>query len=190
MKRKLDFTPTPRFLAHSIFLKNKKVRSVSRYASNETRWNNKIKYQLCNENDAYRGTRTNFLNSKRTRLIGMPLTLCTLFLVCSMCSFLYATFYNHQPTITNYHQLPLSTIRNKKKSKLPELNKFCVTIETSFIGLFERSVEWKSITGQILDLYVYYTSPPLFMSSLRPHWRCSHIVGYFCPFTYVHAHHR
>ena len=129
----------------------------------------------------------------------MPLTLCTLSLVCSMCSFLYATFFdNHllrQPT-TKY--TCISTIRNNNNNYYYYYKKFHETnlvrkkkkntlrfenIRISFVGLFD----WPTLKKKKKSTKKY-TSPPLSISSLRPHWRCSHIVGYFCPFTYVHAH--
>lgn len=68
----------------------------------------------------YRATIFEILTHQR--LTWMQLTLCTLSLVCSMCSFLYATFDHHllrqPPTVTNQPlNIYMSTIRNQKKKK-------------------------------------------------------------------------
>lgn len=138
----------------------------------------------------YRATIFEILTHQR--LTWMQLTLCTLSLVCSMCSFLYATFDHHllrqPPTVTNqplniyiYICRPFET--KKKNHETNFVQKYStIRIRISSIGLFDWPTKKKN--------HEKYTSPPLSISSLRPHWRCSHIVGYFCPFTYVHAHHR
>lgn len=131
----------------------------------------------------------------------MPLTLCTLSLICSMCSFLCATFDNHllrQSPIVSKQPLHIHTyiyvcvcvisIIQKPKKKKISYNSMNIRIRIFSIGLFnDRSIQKKNDWEKKRN---YYTSPPLSISSLRPHWRCSHIVGYFCPFTHVHAHHR
>lgn len=140
----------------------------------------------------YRATIFEILTHQR--LTWMQLTLCTLSLVCSMCSFLYATFDHHllrqPPTVTNqplniyiYICRPFET---KKKKKTMKQTSYKNTLRFEF-----ESPPLDCSTDQLKKKnHEKYTSPPLSISSLRPHWRCSHIVGYFCPFTYVHAHHR
>lgn len=138
----------------------------------------------------YRATIFEILTHQR--LTWMQLTLCTLSLVCSMCSFLYATFDHHllrqPPTVTNQPlniYIYMSTIRNQKKNTMKQTS-YKNTLRFEF-----ESPPLDCSTDQLKKKnHEKYTSPPLSISSLRPHWRCSHIVGYFCPFTYVHAHHR
>lgn len=94
----------------------------------------------------YRATIFEILTHQR--LTWMQLTLCTLSLVCSMCSFLYATFDHHllrqPPTVTNQPlniYIYMSTIQNQKKKKNHETNfvqKYStIWIRISFIGLFD-----------------------------------------------------
>lgn len=92
-----------------------------------------------------------------------------------MCCFLCAIFYNHlfattitSPTTTttiitnHYHYRHQTTIRKLPKKK---------TIRLPVRAASERT-----------DQYLRHSLSLLFGRI----WRCSHIVGYFCPFTYVH----
>lgn len=112
----------------------------------------------------YRATIFEILTHQR--LTWMQLTLCTLSLVCSMCSFLYATFDHHllrqPPTVTNQPlNIYMSTIRNQKKKKYHETNfvqKYStIRIRISSIGLFDwptkKKKPWKIYISASLYLF-------------------------------------
>lgn len=115
----------------------------------------------------YRATIFEILTHQR--LTWMQLTLCTLSLVCSMCSFLYATFDHHllrqPPTVTNQPlniYIYMSTIRNQKKKKKYHETNFVqkystIQIRISSIGLFDwptkKKKPWKIYISASLYLF-------------------------------------